>query len=212
MEGGVHEVIVTHVKPEHWFQFRDEIKKHPAFEAKHHIDVLGRYKPIAGGIGDLITFVHFGKLYNAMHSSDAKVIAYCKFRFFSDNMQQKVTETKALFEDPDFIAHHNKTAHFVDDVFVSTCVPVEGFPTHRPDPKSKKQLRRYSTRPVGFTIFQISGFVFVQKVHVKGFPRESVMAFKEFFTAANEKHMKPKGLNLIGVFRPVFGKNVQQCM
>jgi len=163
--GGIHEVIVTHVKPEHWYQFREEIKKHPAFEAKHNIDVLGRYKPIAGGIGDLITFVKF------------------------DNMEQKVKETKALFEDPEFIAHHNHTAHFVDDVFVATCIPVPGFPHHKPDPKS---------------------FVFVQKVHVKGFPKDSVDGFKEFFDAANDKHIKSKGLNLIGVFRPVYGKNVQQ--
>lgn len=159
----IYDVCVTHVKPEHWYDFKNELKKHPAFEAKHGIEVMGRYKPIAGGIGDLITFLKF------------------------DSMTARVGKLKEIFEDADFKAHHEKNAHFIDDITVTTSKVSSLFPVHPPAPTS---------------------FVHIHKVHVKGFPRDNAQAFKEFFDAAYEKHMKPKGMNLIGVWRPIYGRNV----
>jgi len=159
----IYDVIVTHVKPEHWYSFKNELKKHPAFEAKHGIQCMGRYKPIAGGIGDLVSFVKY------------------------DSMTQRVGKLKEIFEDAEFKAHHEKNAHFIDDVTVTTTKVSSLFPVNQPAPTS---------------------IIHVHKVFVKGFPRTNAEAFKEFYDAAYEKHMKPKGMKLIGVWRPIYGKNV----
>lgn len=137
----IYDVIVTHVKPEHWYDFKNELKKHPAFEAKHGIEVLGRYKPIAGGIGDLISFMKYGEIFTcsstySMWNWNAKRSDNNGY-FCSDSMTARVGKLKAIFEDPDFKTHHEKNAHFVDDVTITTSKASALFPAvHPPAPTS----------------------------------------------------------------------------
>lgn len=56
----VVDVFVTHVKPESWYEYKMSLPKLSEIETKHNIKVH-RYKPIAGGISDVVGYIHFGE-------------------------------------------------------------------------------------------------------------------------------------------------------
>lgn len=56
------DVIITHVKPQSWFELEKSLSKFISeWRTKYNV-TLSFYKPIAGDIGDIMTYLHFGKL------------------------------------------------------------------------------------------------------------------------------------------------------
>lgn len=54
------DVVVTHVKPENYYEYKKSLTKLTEMETKHNFKVH-RYEPLAGGISDVVAYMHYGE-------------------------------------------------------------------------------------------------------------------------------------------------------
>lgn len=52
----------------------------------------------------------------------------------------------------------------------------------------------------------------IRRYDVKGNPYEAVQDFKACNDVVYDVHIRPRGINLIGAFIPVFGENTNACI